>query len=218
MAAAFLAGCNGEMKTEDVRAEREKLMELKKDNGFPLKLKETGDGTLDAGLGLIIEMANRKMEECEKVVAVGANPQFQMVDDRMEQRFKELGIKDPTLEERQKVRGEVSAGLTPEERKDLANASRVYEQTAAAYRKDQDANNKKFLGLVKDLGVKIAAVAQGGGAGAALVALASAGPAAKAQDQLDVATDAWGICDRIIAAYEARAVDAMAMSNLSSGK
>ena len=212
-------GCAGATKTADTQKARAELIKIKEEAGYPFKVTPTGDASLDGIVGLFTQLANEKVQQEEKIVAAASNPQFGMIDQRMEAVLKEKKLSNPTLEERQQVRAEVSKGLSAEDRTELTRACSKYDEAATAYRKNNDANMKALAKATADLAAKAAIIKEGGTAGAATVGLSMFGvgeklPLALAYEQTDRATEVIELANKIIDANESRATEMLAMANL----
>lgn len=220
---SFGCASDGALDARKAQAARSRVLKTREAETYPFSLKPTGDASLDAIVGVMIQVANEKVESMEKVVAAGSNNMFEVVNTRMEEEFAKRELGDPTTEQRAQVRAEVSKNLTPEERGALTSACSVYEKAAGSYRKDEKKNQQVMAKAAADLAAKIATIQQGGGEGALAVGLSMFGgddnsPIGKASKQADYSTDVIDDCDYVIEANESRATDALAIMNLGGKK
>lgn len=224
--AALSTGCasDGAMGPREVQAARARVTKVRDAQKYPFALKPTGDATLDAIVGTMVQVANEKVENMEKVVAAGSSNLFDTVNARMEEEFAKQNIADPTAEQRAQVRAKVSAGLTADDRKALAEACEKYEDAAGAYRRDEKKNAEVIAKCAADLAAKAAALKGSGAKAGAGIALGLFGggedesPIGKAQAQADYASEVIRDCDFVIKANESRATDSLAMMNLGGRK
>ncbi len=158
-----VVGCasGGAASIEDVQQARGRVIKVREKETFPFVLKPTGDGSLDAIVGIMIQVSNEKVESMEKIVAAGSDNMFTMVNTRMEEEYAVRKLSDPTAEQRAQVREEISKKLSPEERKSLASACASYEAAAGAYKRDEKKNTEVIVKCVADLAAKVIAIKEG---------------------------------------------------------